>query len=648
MRHRKDIEGLRAISVIPVVLYHFGIGFPGGFVGVDVFFVISGYLITSNILLQLGAGTFSILEFYERRIRRIVPALAFMLIGVLLAGWFLYLPEEFASLGAQTVAVATFTANFKFMMQGGYWDPHAESIVLLHAWSLAVEEQFYIIIPVLLFLIHKYCRRLLTPCLVGLAILSFSACVVCSSHQSRFAFYMLPTRAWEILCGSLLGVIGTPMKPAASLISRRFVNDFCGLAGLLIIIVSYWIINASMLFPGWIPLLPVSGAALVMFANREMQSLSGAILALPPLQIVGRLSYSLYLWHWPVIVFFRSYRSPAGLSDSDVVAMLFLSLLLASFSWACIEQPFRRVNHLRQRRHAILVGAVVLSAFIGCGLGVKAMNGVPGRFTGTVRAMIDSPGRGAMNHYDATHVLEDGGIKFNCTSSRFPQMVILGDSHGMMFAPVLRDLADERNTPIAFLTQDGTSGLFAGDDRNVIAWKSTYEEKVARDNLVREHLELWRPHTIMVFGRWEAGIGSQLADGMLSQKTALKSHEESLRWLSTKCKNLVVVLQPPILYEGGGVLAKRWLFNALKRAKGNMPILGEPLARRERRLLSEEWFRLLSIDNLTIVDSSRIYLRNDHILYHDGGALRYYDGDHLNELGAERSRSLFATVFQEL
>ena len=634
--------------MIPVVLYHFGIGFPGGFVGVDVFFVISGYLITSNILRQLGAGTFSILEFYERRIRRIVPALTFMLIGVLLAGWFLYLPEEFASLGAQTVAVATFTANFKFMMQGGYWDPHADSIVLLHAWSLAVEEQFYILIPVLMFLIHKYCRRLLTPCLVGLAIFSFSACVVCSSQQSRFAFYMLPTRAWEILCGSLLGVINTSTRPAASLINRRLFNDLCGLAGLLMILVSYWIINATMLFPGWIPILPVSGAAFVMFSNREMTSLSGTILALPPFQIVGRLSYSLYLWHWPVIVFFRSYRSPARLSDSDVMTMLFLSLLLASVSWVCIEQPFRRINHPGRRRHAILIGAAVLSAFIGCGLGVKAMNGVPGRFTGTVRAMIDSPGRGAMNDYDATHVLHDGGIKFNCSSSTFPKVVILGDSHGMMFAPVLRDVANENNTPIAFFTQDGTSGLFAGDDRSITAWKSTYEEKVVRDNLVKEHLVLWNPHTILVFGRWEAGIGSQLAGGMFSQKMALKSHEESLRWLSTKCTHLVVVLQPPILYQGGGVVAKRWLFNALKRAKGNMPILGEPLAPRQRRLLSEEWFRLLTIENLTIVDTSRVYFRGDDILYHDGGILRYYDGDHLNEMGAERSRSLFATVFQKL
>ena len=211
LKYRPDIDGLRAIAVLGVVFYHAGLGFPGGYVGVDVFFVISGYLITSLIRKELQSGDFCMLNFWERRARRILPALSMLVVAVLLAGWFLMLPADYEALGKQTIALVFFCSNIKFWMESGYFDSIASEKPLLHTWSLSLEEQFYIVIPILLGLLFKFRRSgWVVPVLGGICLTSFALSISWVEHQREAAFYLLPARAWELGLGSLVAFLGGP------------------------------------------------------------------------------------------------------------------------------------------------------------------------------------------------------------------------------------------------------------------------------------------------------------------------------------------------------------------------------------------------------------------------------------------------------
>ncbi len=367
VKYRREIDGLRAVAVIPVMIFH---AMPsvlsGGYLGVDVFFVISGYLITSIILAELEGGRFSVLRFYERRVRRILPALFVVMAVCVPFAWAWMAPREFSGFARALEAVPLFVSNFLFRAQIGYFHPEAELKPLLHTWSLAVEEQFYVVYPIMLALVWKVSRRLVVPFLVLGLLVSLGAAEWGAYHKARANFFLAPGRGWELLAGALCAFALQRWSP------RKGATVLPAL-GLAMVLVSMFLFDGLSPSPGLITVLPVSGVVLfILFARPETSA--GKLLSLGPVVGIGLISYSAYLWHQPLFAFarLRMYEAPTA----AVYGLLGLaSLALAWLSWRLVEAPFRaragRPGLLT--RPALFAGAAVVSLlFVGIGLSQRA------------------------------------------------------------------------------------------------------------------------------------------------------------------------------------------------------------------------------------------------------------------------------------
>ncbi len=367
MDFRRDMNGLRAYAVLAVLLFHFGVpGFGGGFSGVDVFFVLSGYLMTGIIAGGLYAGRFSLTDFYLSRARRILPALAVLCVVLLAAGWFWLSPADYELLGKHAAASINFTSNFTYKDEEGYFDVPSQTKWLLHSWSLSLEWQFYLLYPLLLVAAVKLFdpnKRTLIWTNAGLGALSLLAAWTLSKLAPVDAFYLLHTRAWEMCAGGLVFLCAAQRKP----------NPWLEISGLLAVLASCLIFDASMPWPGFAALLPVGGAVLVLLANRQSSWLTNN----RPAQILGRWSYSVYLWHWPLVVVL-SYCNLRG--DARWVAAAMLgSLLLGAASYYVIEQPVRRSAWLRRRAIAIPTALGMMIALTVLGTFIYKHHGLPSR-----------------------------------------------------------------------------------------------------------------------------------------------------------------------------------------------------------------------------------------------------------------------------
>ncbi|MBB4863859.1 peptidoglycan/LPS O-acetylase OafA/YrhL [Pseudomonas nitritireducens] len=350
---RRDINGLRAWAVVAVVLYHFGIsGFTGGFVGVDVFFVISGYLMTGIVLGALAAPSgFSFLTFYLARARRILPALLVLCAVLLALGWFFLLPSDYQRLGKHVWGSVLFTSNRMFMKEAGYFDVASHDKWLLHTWSLSVEWQFYLLFPLVLVAAWRWLggRRWLLPLLGLLALGSLGYCVALAAKEPSTAFYFFPARAWELLAGGVIHLAQSRWQPGERL------GVWIERAGMALIVASLLFITPEMHWPGLLGLIPVGGAALVLLARRNDSHFTANAVA----QWLGTRSYSIYLWHWPVVVAL-AYLELSSLPQA-IMAGLLLTLVLGHLSYHLVEQPSgRRMGRLRP----LAQGAVVLAAVV--------------------------------------------------------------------------------------------------------------------------------------------------------------------------------------------------------------------------------------------------------------------------------------------
>ncbi|MBJ6611533.1 MAG: acyltransferase [Candidatus Thiothrix moscowensis] len=373
MIYRKEIDGLRALAVLPVILFHAGFGWvPGGFVGVDVFFVISGYLITSIILDELEAGRFTLAGFYERRARRILPALFFVLLVCLPMAWWLLLPAELMNFGKSLIAVAGFVSNILFWLQTDYFAATAEQIPLLHTWSLAVEEQYYLLFPLLLLLTWDLGKRWLLGLLVLIALLSFVWAEWLWRQSVEANFYLLPSRAWELMLGALAAFYLQKNR-----VEQGTLAQIASLLGLGLLLVAIFGLHEGVPFPSLYALLPTLGAVLlIMFATPA--TWVGRWLGKRVLVGIGLISYSAYLWHQPLFVFARMQATEEP-SAVFMAGLIVLTLLLAYASWRWVEQPFReRSRFTRQQIFAMAaLGSVLL---VVTGVWLVAAEGLPERF----------------------------------------------------------------------------------------------------------------------------------------------------------------------------------------------------------------------------------------------------------------------------
>lgn len=347
------MDGLRAVAVLAVLFYHVGLPFvPGGYVGVDIFFVISGFVITTRILDDIAKGRFSIFDFYERRIRRILPALAVTLVATLLAFWMLMDHEQLADLCQSLTASILSVSNFYFWKTSGYFDPSAATRPLLHTWSLSVEEQFYLFIPVLMYLAVVRSSRLTKLLLIAGCIASFALSIFMTPRAATANFYMLPTRAWELLIGSLLAI--HPIRVAARPMASKAMSG----AGLVCIAIAVFTYSSDTPFPGLSAALPTVGTALLIIGGSCPTTLVSRALSCAPMVAIGAISYSLYLVHWPVITFAR-YLLLQEPGPVVVVVVCVASFGLAALSWHFVENPIRRPKN-PVRRPVLFAGTAVL------------------------------------------------------------------------------------------------------------------------------------------------------------------------------------------------------------------------------------------------------------------------------------------------
>lgn len=427
-KYRPDVDGLRAVAVMLVVLFHAGLGCSGGFVGVDVFFVISGFLITGLILKQQRTGNFRLKDFWLRRIRRIVPASVCVVIATLLLARFILWPDATEELAKSAIAHQLMLANFFFWKESGYFAGTAELKPLLHMWSLAVEEQFYLFYPLLLVFLRRYPNRVRFTSLFLLSLASFTLSVWGVSNYPSATYFLLPSRAWELLLGGLLWGVPQPK------FDRSWTLNLLSVTSLGAIMIAGCCYTSATPFPGSAALLPCAGAALLIYTNTKKLTWVGRVLASRPLVFVGLLSYSLYLWHWPLLAFARNMQG-GNLSTTLGVLIVGASFGLALISWRFVETPFRKKSVLSDTPRLITATMTVATLIIVSAAVIDVNEGFPQKPDPRIQN-YQSAKRERIYHQRVTiEQLQQGNLPTLGTKEGPVTCLLWGDSHAMSLAP---------------------------------------------------------------------------------------------------------------------------------------------------------------------------------------------------------------------
>ena len=499
LKYRADIDGLRAVAVLPVVFYHAGFSqIPGGFVGVDVFFVISGFLISGIVQDEIERKRFSLVSFYERRVRRILPALFVMMAAATLAAVWLLLPDELSAFGKSQAAATLSVSNFYFWLTTGYFDDLAAQAPLLHTWSLAVEEQFYLILPGLLMLARGVPRRRLAWAIGAVAVVSLAYSAWSVKVRPEAAYYLLPSRAWELALGALLAFGALPAA------TNRWVREAAGLGGLLAIAWAVLTYGVKTPFPGLAALTPCLGTAAVLWAGAGGESLARRFLGWRPMVWVGLISYSLYLWHWPVIVFDNAGLLLGGILPGKLekLALVAIAIGLATASWWFVERPFRDRGKM-SRNTVFALAAAGAVALVATGVGLAAAKGLPGRLP------AHAAWTGSWLGYDERAAYRDGTCFVTARSRRpfdaetclkaapgRPTYLLIGDSHAAALWSGLAKALPNANVLQA--TNGGCRPVYPSRSRDT-----------GCAALMNEMFGRWipahRPDGVWLAGRWGAG-----------------------------------------------------------------------------------------------------------------------------------------------
>jgi len=473
IRHRPDIDGLRAIAVIAVVIYHsFPRLLPGGFIGVDIFFVISGYLITQIVVTDLDRGAFSFATFYARRIRRIFPALIVVMLATLGAGVAIFLPDEMTSLARNAIAGALFSSNLMLLSEVGYFDIDAHVKPLLHLWSLGIEEQFYLVWPLALWLCPRRWHRVLV---CGIIVLSFGLNVALVKTHPAATFYLPFTRAWELMAGA--AVSGVAIKSRG----LRYLAAGTGFA----FGIAFFLYDAAIPFPGWAALVPVLGTALTILG--EDAPFSRLVLAHRWTVFIGRISYPLYLWHWPLLVFANLYLLRA-LTTSETIVVLCAAVGLAWITYEWIERPVRS-----NPRIAVWASTAAMAAIPALALAAMLS---PLQLPAEIQRLmvLPPPGEGMRVH---ACMLIDGDKSFapECIEHRRPLVAIWGDSTAGALVPGFQRLQAQHPFGLAQLTVSSCPPLLIKTER-ITEYCLAKNQEIAR--LLRDA----RPDIVILHALW--------------------------------------------------------------------------------------------------------------------------------------------------
>ncbi len=612
--YRRDIDGLRSLAILPVLLFHARVpGFNGGFVGVDIFFVISGFLITGIIAREMDAGSFSLVGFYERRSRRILPALLAMIAVVLALATWLYLPGDFEQVPRSALMALGFLSNVWFFLNTGYFKAAAETAPLLHCWSLGVEEQFYIGFPLLLWLIARFAPRQRTPIIGVMTAVSFATAWATTFAGDGFAFYLLPPRAWELLVGALLAIGAVPE------IRHAAMREVLAAAGISLIVFAVFSYDRHTPFPGLAAIAPVLGSALLLHCAPGTQIGKQLSRRLPV--AIGMISYSLYLWHWPIIVF-TEYVRDARLSGWSGVGAVVTALLAAWLSWRFVERPFRDSERFNRRQIFVLsvggIGALALGSAMMLPLG-----GWDSRFSGEVVQLAAARLNFSPKRADCVS-LEIGGDRPACTfgASGQPTALMWGDSHGVELAWALSEVAGKRGEALMQRTRASCPpvlGNIPTDDPDCGRFNAEVLERISRTPSLRR---------VYLAGFW-AGEDDQ-KPGMIEKFDATVSRIRALGKQVT-----IIGPVPKQTFYVPRYLAHQALAGRLGTANG---VSAADYAR------DAQWFTShyprWQASGIAVLDPARALLAGGHTRIVADGVPLYFDSHHLSLAGA---RAVVAT-----
>ncbi|MBB5030472.1 acyltransferase family protein [Prosthecobacter vanneervenii] len=627
INYRADIDGLRALAVLAVILFHAGLGVQGGYVGVDVFFVISGYLITGLILQDMEQGKFSLRAFWERRIRRIMPPLVVMLLFTLAAGWLLLLAEDFKELGQSAVAQALLLSNVFFWRESGYFEQSADLKPLLHTWSLAVEEQFYLFFPLVLVALRKFFPSLLRPLLLILLMTSLVIGIYWCRTRPEAGFYLLPSRAWELLIGALLAMSSCSFSP-----SRRWLPELLGMTGLGMILYAVFAFSTRTRFPGEAALLPCIGSALVIACGTR--SMAGRLLALPWLVGIGLVSYSLYLWHWPLLVFSK-YWASVPLTVWQRIMLLAATGILAALSWKWVEQPFRKRVVCGSRRSIYAFAAVCSGLMLALGLALHLSHGVPARIPAA--AQIYAAGRSDSifrKEVSLEQAQRGEFVILGGKEHRAPGVLVWGDSHAMALLPVIDELCKEKGVQGFAAVHYQTPPLLS----YVPAGPYSLKDKTPLFGAaVLDFVRSKKIPRVVLTASWnyyfEADNSGRIRQALLDTVTSLKNVGASV-WVMEDVPN-----QP---FDVPRRLAAEVMFY-----RGDVNLIGLPLAtHRADSIQQHEVLQSLAPQHYTLLDPVGIFLNPQGFcrVAADGRAL-YTDSSHISTQGARFLRPLVKSIF---
>jgi peptidoglycan/LPS O-acetylase OafA/YrhL len=647
--YRPDIDGLRAVAVLGVLFFHAGLGFSGGYVGVDVFFVISGFLITGLILKEQTSGNFSLATFWERRIRRILPALALVVGCTLAVGLATLFPSELVGLVKSAMAQLVLGSNVYFWQNAGYFDPPAELQPLLHTWSLAIEEQFYLGFPLLLMACKRVSRPQLQLILGSVLAASFALSVWGTYAHPTATFYLLPSRAWELLVGAWLAAA------AAKRPLRNWVAEGASCLGLGAIVFAFFSYGATTRFPGVNAALPCVGTALLIWSNSGERTAIGRLLSRRSIVFIGLISYSLYLWHWPILAFIRYRVSDNPALDLRIGAIA-ASFVLAVLSWRFIETPFRHRSDNSQRSVvfasalATTAGLFLISALIW------RMHGIPQRFPDEILRFAEE--NEFPSEYETTRIeqIEQDQLPVvGRPDGSEPSFLLWGDSHAPPVAAALEKVAERHGVWGYVAANSGITPVLG-------TWRpKAGKEAVSRNQAVLDFVRRKRIRTVILasdwrvntLGRENGALDSLIVDDEnhgVSQSNSTDVLERGLLRTANELKragaNVWVMRQVPIQRE----LPTQQAFDAWL-GRGTLSEFGITLDEHERlRAQLNPIFGELALRTVHVLDPTEVCFNSSGKSFISANGRSYYwDRTHLTTFGARHLLPrLLEPVFEQV
>ena len=652
LKYRADIDGLRAIAVMGVLLFHAGLSLTGGFVGVDIFFVISGFLITSLILQAQRQNEFSIRKFLGRRIRRLMPAALVMTTSTLLIGYWWLVPNDYDQLAESAIAHITLVSNIYFANSFNYFAGPAELVPLLHTWSLALEEQFYLLFPLLLIFCRHCSPKKLFIILASLTVLSFGLNLWTMDIYPTKAFFLLPMRAWELLLGSLL-VFAPKLKP-----SQRPLAELGSLLSFTGILFTFFVYNKETVFPGIAAVWPCLATAGLIYFNSgdQFKTRISRILEIPTLTYIGKISYSLYLWHWPIMVYLR-YMNRFELGLSVALLGLALSFLVGAISYHFIETPFRLGYLLPTQKRLILASSIFSILIIGTGAGISEWDGLPKRWGDKITSILKtakSPVRYMRDSVWAPQLDQLPAIGSTQIIPNRPRLLVWGDSHAMVMGDVCSSLARQHDISGFIAVRGGTMPVldtYRGFDRDdTLIWHEGVLDFISRHKIT---------HIIMA-ARWSDNIegnATGLNKFLITDDQTLEISKASAQQVFQR--NLINTLQQ--LNDRG---IRVWLMEQIPlqqhdpiyeivtalRTNQPTPLGVSEEKHAERQINVRRILRNLELPNVTVFDPSpTIFTHDGYSRFIEDNTLFYINHDHLSHAGAERFiRPLLEPIFKEM